>query len=276
MTEAEFLRVQKFVREKTGVDLSQKRALIEGRLERHLVQNGFHSYTEYMQKVENDLSGKEVEQMVTMLTTHHTYFLREPVHFDLFKEEVLPYLRKKEATSRDLRIWSAAASTGEEPYTIAMIIKDFFGLDHSGWDTKILATDVSTHVLEFAGRGKYTKEQIDVLPPTWKKRYFHLLQEGKYEAKPELKQEIIFRQFNLMHPLPFKKKFHVIFLRNVMIYFEEETKRDLVQRLYDFLEPGGYLFIGTTEAIDRNAFGFEYVMPSVYRKPEKEVAEWQK
>lgn len=267
MTETEFLRVVTYVKDKTGVDLSQKRALIEGRLEHHLARNGFHSYMEYMQFVEKDTSGKEAETMISLLTTHHTYFLREEIHFDLYKNEVLPYLKQKEMLTKDLRIWSAAASTGEEAYTLAMFTMDFFGYEHGGWDTKILATDVSAHVLEFATKGVYTEEQVQVLPQNWLSRYFHKRAGGRFEAKKELKDEVIFRQFNLMNEPPFRKKFHVIFLRNVMIYFEGETKRKLIKRMYDLLEPGGYLFIGTTESLDRNEFGFDYVIPSVYRKP---------
>lgn len=269
MTEEEFIKIRQFVHDRIGVDLSQKRALIEGRLERYLVQNGFQSYMEYMQMVEQDTTGKEVENLVHTLTTHHTYFLRDPFHFEYYQKEVLPYLRKKEAATKDLRIWSAASSTGEEPYTLAMINLDYFGLDHENWDTKILATDVSAQVLTFAGRGIYSEEQIEVLPEQWRRRYFTVASPGYYEAKEALKQEVIFRQFNLMNPLPFRKKFHVVFLRNVMIYFQGETKKKLIQRIYDFLEPGGYLFIGTTESVDRDDVGLEFVMPSVYRKAER-------
>ena len=175
-------------------------------------------------------------------------------------------IKAKEAAKKDVRIWSAASSTGEEPYTIAMVLKDFFGMDHSGWDTRVLATDLSTKVLQQAQRGKYLKEQIDPLPENWKRRYFKRLNGLEYQAAPELKKEVIFRQFNLMNPFPFRKKFHVVFMRNVMIYFDDATKQELLRKVYDYLEPGGYLFVGTTESIDRKGNNFQYIEPSIYRK----------
>lgn len=147
-----------------------------------------------------------------------------------------------------------------------MVLKDFFGLDHKFWDTRVLATDLSTRVLEVAQRGKYLKEQIDPLPDNWKRRYFKRLNELEFQALPELKKEVIFRQFNLMNPFPFHKKFHVVFMRNVMIYFDEATKLELLKKVYNYLEPGGYLFVGTTESIDRKGTGFQYIEPSIYRK----------
>lgn len=266
MTDGEFIRVQQFVKERIGVDLSQKRSLIEGRLEPHLARKGFPDATEYMRFIQTDVSGQELEEMISILTTHHTYFWRESVHFELYRDEVLPYLKKKEVNSRDLRIWSAAASTGEEAYTLAMLNMEFFGFKHSAWDTKVLATDVSTKVLEFAQKGIYSEEQVDALPGQWKRLYFHKGQDGRFEAKSELKNQVLFRQFNLMNPLPFRKPMHVVFLRNVMIYFEEDTKRQLLQRIVNAMDSGGYLFVGTTESVEREAFGLEYVIPSVYRK----------
>lgn len=266
MTDGEFIRVQQFVKERIGVDLSQKRTLIEGRLEPHLARKGCRDFSEYMRYIKRDVSGKEVEEMLSLLTTHHTYFWREPVHFELYRKEVLPYLKKTETLSRDLRIWSAAASTGEEAYTLAMLNMEFFGFEHSMWDTKILATDVSAKVLEFAQRGIYSEEQLDVLPGQWKRLYFRCVENGQFEAKPELKSQVLFRQFNLMAPLPFRKPLHVVFLRNVMIYFEEETKRQLLQRIVHVMKPGGYLFVGTTESVEREKLGLEYIIPSVYRK----------
>ena len=120
--------------------------------------------------------------------------------------------------------------------------------------------------MEFAQKGIYSEEQVDALPGQWKRLYFHKGQDGRFEAKSELKNQVLFRQFNLMNPLPFRKPMHVVFLRNVMIYFEEDTKRQLLQRIVNAMDSGGYLFVGTTESVEREAFGLEYVIPSVYRK----------
>lgn len=149
---------------------------------------------------------------------------------------------------------------------IAMVLKDFFGLESSSWDTKVLATDVSTKVLQQAVAGIYNEEQLKNIPDQWKRHFFHKSSDGMYEVKDELKQEVIFRQFNLMSPFPFKKRMHTIFLRNVMIYFDENTKNELLQKVYDYLEPGGYLFIGMTETLDRAQVPFELVQPSIFRK----------
>lgn len=266
ITDSEFNRIVFYVKKNYGIDLSQKRVLVAGRLENYLLRNGYSTYNEYMEKVEENPSGEEAKNLVNVLTTNHTYFMRESSHFDYLRQVVLPQLKMKEAAKKDLRIWSAASSTGEEPYTLAMILMDYFGLEHSSWDTKVLATDISTRVLAHAAKGVYLKEQIDPLPTKWKQHYFKDIGNEQYEAKAELKSQVIFRQFNLMNPLPFKKKFHVVFLRNVMIYFEDDTKYNLLQRIYDFMEPGGYLFIGTTEGLNRNRTSFQYIEPSIYRK----------
>lgn len=152
---------------------------------------------------------------------------------------------------------------------VAMLLKDFFGLDHGRWDTKVLATDVSTEVLRQAAAGVYSRDQIEVLPEQWKRRYFRADAAGeKYTVTEELKQEVIFRQFNLMNPFPFKRKMHVVFLRNVMFYFDSNTKRQLIQKVYDVMEPGGYLFIGRTESLERESAPFQLVSPSIFRKKE--------
>ena len=196
-------------------------------------------------------------------------FMREFEHFDYLRKVVLPYLKQKEAKKQDLCIWSGASSTGEEPYMLAMLLKEFFGLEHAQWDTKILATDISTEVLQQAITGIYNKEQISVLPEQWKRRFLHVSDDGEhYEVTQEVKNQVIFRQFNLMDPFPFKRKMHVVFLRNVMIYFDNNTRKELIQKVYDVMEPGGYLFIGKTENLDRDVVPFQLIQPSIFRKKE--------
>lgn len=265
ITEQEFRRIAVFVKQKYGIDLTGKQVLVNGRMENYLLRNGYSGYDEYMTKVERNPKGEEARNLINVLTTNHTYFMREFEHMEFLRQEVLPKLKVKEAARKDLRIWSAASSTGEEPYTIAMVLQDFFGLEH-GWDTKVLATDISTKVLQHAQRGKYLAEQIEPLPEKWRRKFFEKLNEEEYQVKQELRDEVIFRQFNLMNRLPFKRPFHVVFLRNVMIYFDDETKLQLLRKIYDFMEPGGYLFIGTTEALNRKGTAFKYVEPSIYQK----------
>ena len=152
---------------------------------------------------------------------------------------------------------------------IAMVLADFFGMDRKNWDTKILATDISTRALQQAMAGVYTAEQLKNLPGQWKKHFFKPVAGGsQFLVTEELKKEVLFRQFNLMNRFPFKRKMHTVFLRNVMIYFDEDTKRQLLQKVYDFMEPGGYLFVGTTETIDRGSTPFQIIQPSIFRKKE--------
>ncbi len=267
ITDEEFLRIATFMKQRYGIDLSQKKVIVNGRLENYIKRGGWSSFNEFINAVENDKTGRQEKMLVNFLTTNHTYFMREFEHFEYFKTVVLPWLKKKESARKDLRIWCGAASSGEEPYMIAMVLSDFFGLERDQWDTKVLATDISTKVLQQAMAGIYSAEQLDKLPDQWKRHFFKAIAGGtQYQVTNELKQEVIFRQFNLMEPFPFKRKMHTIFLRNVMIYFDENTKRELVQKVYDALEPGGYLFIGTTETLDRGSTPFQIIQPSIFRK----------
>ncbi len=267
MTEEEFLRIYRFLKSRYGIDLDRKKEIVQGRMDNYIHTNGFQSYSEYMNAVETDSTGRLERELVDILTTNHTFFMREFEHFDFLRKEVLPELKRKEERKKDLCIWCGAASTGQEPYMLAMLLKDFFGLEHGTWDTKVLATDVSTQVLQQAVRGRYESGQIDSLPDTWKRRFLRPVEGGKYfEITKEIKQEVLFRQFNLMDIFPFRRKMHIIFLRNVMIYFDKATKRELIQKVYDVMEPGGYLFIGRTETIDRSDTPFEMIQPSIFRK----------
>lgn len=268
MTEEEFIRIAGYMKQRYGIDLGQKKVIMNGRLENHIRTGGWNSFHDFMDDLERDPSGNMERELVNLLTTNHTYFMREFEHFEFFKRQVLPWAKNKAGQTRDLRIWCGAASTGEEPYMIAMVLKDFFGLEHNMWDTKVLATDVSTRVLQQAIEGIYNEEQLKDLPEAWKRRFFRRMDDGRIAVTQELKDEVLFRQFNLMQPFPFKRKMHTIFLRNVMIYFDGKTKQELLQKVYDYLEPGGYLFVGMTETVDRSRIPFEIVQPSVFRKKE--------
>ncbi len=265
LTDKEFLWIVSYVHEKYGINLSQKRVLITGRLQNYLLRNGYQSYSEYLAKVEQDPKGKEAVNLINVLTTNHTYFMRESVHFDYMNKVALPWVKQYAAAKKDVRIWSAAASTGEEPYALAMLLREFFELD-KGWDIQLLATDLSTRVLKHAMEGKYLAEQISPLPEKWKKKYLKRISEEEYQVTEEVRKQVVFRQFNLMDNIKFKGMFHIVFLRNVMIYFDDDTKKSLLKRIYDRMENGGYIFIGTTESIDKAATQFKYVQPSIYRK----------
>ena len=267
LTEQEFVRIYTFIHRKYGIDLSKKRVIIEGRLENYLRQMGFSNYSEYMNAVESDVTGKLELKLVDLLTTNHTYFMRESEHFDYFRKVVLPELKARHEKTDDLRVWCGASSSGEEPYTLAMIMTEFLGLEASNWDYSLLATDISNDILRQAINGIYTSEQIAPLPDSYKRRHFKQLPDTNlYQVNDELKKKVIYRKFNLMDEFPFRQNLHCIFLRNVLIYFEDPTKNAIIQKCYDNLEHGGYLFLGKTETIHREDTEFKLVYPSVFRK----------
>lgn len=265
LTEKEFNWIVSYMRNRYGIELGHKRVLIEGRLENHLLKNGYASYGEFIKEIVDSPDGTQAMDVVNILTTNHTFFMREFMHFEYMNRYVLPWIRQTKAATKDVRVWSAAASTGEEPYTIAMVLRDYFGME-PGWDTQLLATDISMEVLKKASAGIYLEEQIQNLPERWKRQYFKRIDAERFKVSNELRKQIVFKNFNLMDNITFKGKFQVVFLRNVMIYFEDETKKFLLRNIYDHMENGGYLFIGTTESIDKVKSGFRYVQPSIYRK----------
>ena len=266
ISDHEFKQLASYIKNNYGIDLKdEKRAMIEGRLGKILLQNRISNFSDYLDYVFSDRTGEAVSTLINKITTNHTYFMREPSHFFFMRDKVLPEL-KKSVKNKDLRIWSAGCSTGEEPYTIAFIIDEFFGMEKALWDAKILATDISARVLKEAVKGVYSGEKVASLPPEWLKKYF-IKHESGYEVTDRIKNEVIFRKFNLMdRTLPFKKKFHVIFCRNVMIYFDKQTKIELVKKFYDVMEYGAYLFIGHSESLYGEETALKYIMPSVYRK----------
>lgn len=267
ITEKEFTQITGFIKSKYGINLMQKKTLVVGRLQNFLVKNGFESFTEYFEAVVADQTGKAASELVNILSTNHTFFMREAEHFEYFKSKVLPQLAVTESEKKDLRIWSAGCSSGEEPYTLAMILADYFGPQFGMWDTKILATDISTRALEMGINGVYPDDGLTDIPPSWQKKYFLHQDDGTVQMTDKIKKEVVFRKFNLMEEaFPFKKKFHVIFCRNVMIYFDEKTKADLIEKYYEHTERGGYLFIGHSESIQRESCKYKYIMPAVYKK----------
>lgn len=267
ITDNEFTQLAKYIKDNYGINLKEeKKMLVIGRLHTVLAENNFDNFSQYYQHLISDKTGNAVNILVSKITTNHTYFMREKPHFDYLKEKALPNLMTL-VKDRDLRLWCAGCSSGEEAYTLAMIIDQFCQEKKLWWDKKILATDISDKVLNVAKKGVYQKEQIMPLPEVWKRDYLKKFDNENFIFSDKIKNEIIYRKFNLMERLfPFKKKFHVIFCRNVMIYFDMNTKNELINKFYNSLESGGYLFIGHSESLNGQSTGFKYIMPSVYRK----------
>ncbi|MDD2620521.1 MAG: chemotaxis protein CheR [Syntrophomonadaceae bacterium] len=262
----EFNVLSQYIYNYCGINLSNKKMLIEGRLNSLLTEKGFMDFSSYLTYMLNDASGDAVSAIVDRISTNHTFFMREVQHFNYFRDHVLPEIQFS-VKNKDLRIWSAGCSSGEEPYTLAMIIADYFADEKVNWDTRILATDISSKILEKAREGVYKDEEIISIPIQWKLSYFKKTSLDSNMVAEKIKREVLFRKFNLMEKIyPFRNKFHVIFCRNVMLYFDECTKRDLVNRFYEYTEPGGYLFIGQSETLNRDESDYQYIMPAVYRK----------
>jgi chemotaxis protein methyltransferase CheR len=267
ITDKEFKQLADFIEKHYGIHLkNEKKALVSGRLHNVLIEQNFKNFTEYFDYIVSDKTKQAVTTLLNKITTNHTFFMREVDHFHFFQDHILPNL-KSTIKDHDLRIWSAGCSSGEEPYTLSMIINDFFGREKALWDTKLLATDISERVLTKAKTGQYSSEQISSIPTMWRINYFKKLDGESSQVTDKIRNEVIFRKFNLIDEnFPFKKKFHVIFCRNVMIYFDNQTKVNLVNRFYEHLEPGGYLFIGHSESLNRETTKFKYIMPAIYRK----------
>lgn len=268
LRDKEYHLISKLVYDKFGIKLTeQKRSLIVGRLNKIVRQAGLSSFEEYYDYVISDKSGSALSKLVDKISTNHTYFFRENDHFDYLLHTVLPQLAAaaKKANRKTMRIWCAAASSGEEPYTLAMLLLEFFQSEISQWDTGILATDISTITLETARKGIYAENNVAHMPVSLKNKYFERLPGGDYSIKKQVKDLVLFRRLNLMrNEFPFKGKFNVIFARNVMIYFDEPTRQALIERFHRYSEPGAYLFIGHSESLGRNNQLYRYVKPAVY------------
>lgn len=262
----DFRHLCEYMHKNYGINLEKKRTLVEGRLMNSVATSGFDGFHDYLDDIFEDKSGKKIDQLLTKLTTNYTYFMREDVHYKFLVSTALP-----EWTARirdyDLRIWSAGCSSGEEAYTAAIVLDNYFGSSKGRWDSTILATDISPRVLRLGMDGIYMKEHLERLPEAWVRKYFKPLGDDKFEIVPAIKKEVLFRELNLMGSFShFRRKFHIIFCRNVMIYFDSPTKAALARRFHDVLEPGGYLFIGLSETLSGIFDGFEQVAPAIYRK----------
>jgi chemotaxis protein methyltransferase CheR len=266
----EYQRLRDLVQTHFGLYLTEeKQTLIVHRLYTYVTMLGFPSYGAYIDHIEADTTGLALGNLASRVSTNHTSFFREEAHFVYLQTHVLPDIERQLQRTRDndLRVWCAAASTGEEAYSMMITLFEYFGLRYARFDAGLLATDISTKALNKAAKGVYTAPQVQAVPPVLRERYFRQLDEHQYAVVPALRAEVVFRKFNLMTArYPFKKPFHLIFCRNVMIYFDVQTRRKLVQKLYNFTSPGGYLCSGHAETIDREDRRFEYVRPAVYRK----------
>ena len=264
ITDADFQRLVRFIQEHYGIDLSKKRQLITSRLSQSLKSRGYHDFKSFLEHLFTTQDPQDLELVLNKLTTNYTYFLREKDHFTFFQQTVLPELEKRHQKDKVLAIWSAGCSSGEEPYTLSMCLKDYFGPQAKQWDTRVLATDISQQAMSKAQAAVY-QPPAD-MPADWLRRYFIQDVPGsQYTVAPAIRSNVIFRTFNLMDPIRFRLKFDVIFCRNVMIYFDQKTRDGLIQLFYNAMAPNAYLFISQSESLGQTPL-FRMVSPAVYRR----------
>jgi chemotaxis protein methyltransferase CheR len=269
LTDLEFETLVDMVYKKYGINLRKKRVLIEGRMAGTLREKKLKSYSEYIDLLLSDRSGEETVNFLNKITTNHTFFMREMEHFRFMSEKALPHFEQARSRYRQLRFWSAGCASGQEPYTIAMTVNDYFAGKSGLWSVSILATDISMSALEKAEKGIYKADEIRDLPPLWKSTYFIDNGDGTYKVSDKIRRQITFRPLNLNEDFSFPQRFDIIFCRNVMIYFDESTRERLVNRFYKATADDGYLFVGHSEVINRRATNYQYVMPAIYRKKEE-------
>ncbi|WP_313952156.1 protein-glutamate O-methyltransferase [Accumulibacter sp.] len=265
ITDQEFALFQRLIYKIAGINLADsKKVLLVGRLQKRLRERQLDSFGDYYRLLDSGRHPDELQTMVDLLTTNETYFFREPRHFDFLRDEVLATRRPGER----FRIWSAASSSGEEAYSMAMVIAE--SLPHASWE--VFASDISTRVLAAAREGRYPRNRNEGIPAACMRKY--CLQESGAGSDslliaPVIRQKVRFAQVNLTQSIsPGIGSFDVIFLRNVLIYFDSETKRKVVANLLPRLLPGGYLVVGHSESLNGISDRLSAVRPTIYRKPE--------
>ena len=266
-SDEDFEALRSLVKQVTGIALSdQKRELVYGRLARRLRALNIRTFREYRTLLAGD--SDELVQFCNAITTNLTAFFREPHHFDHLRDEVLKPLAAKPPATRRFRIWSAACSTGEEPYTTAMTVFESIP-DLRGWDIRILATDLDSDVLGKASRGVYLADRLRTLSAERRQKFFTPVagaKEPSFAVTPNLRQLVTFKQLNLMHPFPMKGPLDAIICRNVLIYFDKDTQRDLVGRMARLQRPGDLLYLGHSESLFKVSNDYTLISRTIYRR----------
>jgi len=256
-----FRQIRDFIYEKSGIFVpDNKKYLLENRLHRRLAEKNLKSYEDYLYLIKYAGDREEMRKLFDVVTTNETFFFREPQQFEVLTKNIIPGLIGKGA--RRLRIWSAACSTGEEPYTIAMLLKEH--RETSLLPSEIISTDLSASVIEAAKKGIYTNYAVRNMPPQYLKKYFDS-SNGVYRLNDTIKAMVRFSQLNLVDEKSMKsmRNFDIVFCRNVLIYFDDRAKKKAVSLIYDAMKPGGYLFIGTSESLHNVTRAFR---PAVFNK----------
>lgn len=265
MTDADFAHIARIAYSLTGISLGQhKRNMIYGRLARRIRVLELDSFAQYCDVI-SDEHNPEVTHFINSITTNLTAFFRENHHFEFLASQVLPELQKQHGPHKRVRGWSAGCSTGEEPYSIAIVLRESLPL--TGWDIKLLATDLDSNVVAQGKAGVYRNDRIETIDAQRQKRWFQRSSKSdQVKVREELQQLITFKQLNLLHEWPMQGSFDFIFCRNVVIYFDKPTQKQLFDRYADILKPGGYLFIGHSETLHKVTDRFLSLGKTIYQK----------
>lgn len=270
LKDIDYERISRLVYEQCGINLHEgKKELVKARLSKRLREGNFKSFGEYYRYVTTDDGTAELISMIDSLSTNLTYFFREESHFQKLRNMVTLMVKTSHQGGLPvkLRIWSAGCSTGEEPYSLAMTVCE--SVNGSSGDVKMMATDISTRVLQTADKGIFPKERLNNVPPAILKKYFQMgsgSYVGQFRIKKNIRDMVQFSRFNLMDTPPPNYRFDIIFCRNVMIYFDKATQEALVSRFHQCLNREGHLFIGHSESLTGLSHELKYIEPSVYRK----------
>ncbi len=264
----EFIR--NLIYKDTRINLGEgKRELVTARVGKRLRALGCPSFDAYCRHIDDQPNGPEIYNLIDAISTNHTFFFREINHFNFLNKVILPaFARGQLGNSRNFKIWSCACSTGEEPYSAAISLSEFFqNLPHCNWSLD--CSDISTRVLDFASQGIYDQARLKNVPPEWRTKYFQRGEQqmqGYSRVRPEIRRKLSFKRINLFgQSYPWGEKFQVIFCRNVMIYFDRKTQEELVRRLSQYLVPGGYLLIGHAESLTGIDHPYSTVKPAIYQ-----------
>lgn len=259
LNKTEFTKIRRIINNYCGINLHDgKHALVRARVMKRIRKLKLTGFPQYLKYLEHDTGGTEFLALVDVLTTNKTRFFREDQHFDFIKNHILPELKM-----RQVKWWSAGCSTGEEPISCAITLLEHQVPEHN---VNILATDISRKVLGNAKKGIYPAKALADVSPLLRRRYFSKTSESQYKVKPQIQDMITYGRMNLHKKWPITGPFHVIMCRNVMIYFNRKTQQRLINRFYNILEPGGYLFLGHSERVANSDSLFTNIQPAVYRK----------
>lgn len=261
-------RIQKIIYDNYGVDLPDKKSgLVKNRLLKILRKYSLDSFEAYIQKLDQDESGVLLKELIDHISTNHTYFWREHSHFEFISDTVLPFIKSNmnKMKNSEMFVWCCACSSGEESYTLAMLMKEVMESHIDLGRKMILASDISTSALEKAQRGIYSKESIKKLPLKYH-RSFDTIDKDTVSISSDLQKMVHHQRINLIEPYPFNHQFQIIMCRNVLIYFDKDSRNEVINKLYNVLAPGGLLFVGKAESLSTTQTLFNRVESSIYQK----------